>query len=140
MLSSAYFCVLAYVKICHAFPAEGRRYGARLSQPSLNRFVYHNHFQAAFQAASGRLEEFACRRHSLQTPLPAQPAAGAVFAPRKLGCAPKQGCDGSLSADPLPGELLLEGCSAAWHQGAAAKRGGGRGCSLGGKGCACCLW
>lgn len=51
MLSSAYFCMLVYVKICHAFPAEGRRYSARLSQTSLKHFVYHNHFQAAFQAA-----------------------------------------------------------------------------------------
>lgn len=28
MLSAAYFCALAHVKICHALPAEGRRHGA----------------------------------------------------------------------------------------------------------------
>lgn len=27
MLSAAYFCSLAHVKICHALPAEGRRHG-----------------------------------------------------------------------------------------------------------------
>lgn len=87
MLSSAYFCMLAYVKICHAFPVEGRRYGARLSQPLLKHFVYRNHFQAVFQAAltSGWLEEFPCHRHFLQTPLPSPASSGGYLRSPKAG-------------------------------------------------------
>lgn len=126
MLSSAYFCVPAYVKICRAFPVEGRRYGTRLSQPRLKPFV-HQLSRQLFKPFSllGGWRSFLVANAPRKPRYPAQPTAGAASVPQKPSCTPEWGRDGSPSPDPARGKLLPGGCSTAWNQGAAVKTGGG---------------